>query len=336
MKNFFKKNWFVCVVAVLFIAIAVYFIYDQNKDVLWGKTKGGSGVVFSLDGKDFTADDLYDKYFANGGSDASYTLMQRTLLDKAVKTTDDMKTTAASMAEQYQAYFEQYYGDSATSLIAQNLKAIGLDSLDEYCLYNVKLEELSKLYVADNLDKYWTDFATEYSPKIVSHVLIQISDPDNPTEDEAKALKEAQEAWASGEYTFEEFAKKYSDDSSSAVKGGKIGYIDKNSTDTYVEPLVTTAISLKEGEVSEWVKSTYGYHLITVTSTQATDCLEDTTCVERLMSYWPNLEKQAMWAKMQELKTTFSDETVEKDVKEALGVQDDGTIPDGRTTTEGE
>ena len=335
MKNFFKKNWFVCVVAVLFIAIAVYFIYDQNKDVLWGKTKGGSGVVFSLDGTDYTADDLYEKYFANGGSDASYTLMQRTLLDKAVKTTDDMKTDAASMAEQYQSYFEQYYGDSATSLITQNLTAIGLDSLDEYCLYNLKLEELSRQYVEANTDKYWTDFAAEYSPRMVSHVLIQMSDPDNPTEDEAAALKEAQEAWASGEYTFEEFAKKYSDDSSTAVNGGVIGYIDKDSTDTYVEILVTTALSLKEGEVSEWVKSDYGYHLITVTSTQAKDCIEDTSCIEQLLTYWPNLEKQAMWAKMQELGTTFSDETVEKDVKDALEVQDDGTIPDGRTT-EGE
>ena len=67
-------------------------------DKLAGKTENGAGVVFAIDGKNFTADDLYDEYYKAGGADAAYMLMQRIVLDAYVETTDDLKKEAEDLA----------------------------------------------------------------------------------------------------------------------------------------------------------------------------------------------------------------------------------------------
>jgi hypothetical protein len=74
MKEIIKKNWFVAVVAVLFVCMAIFFAYDQNKDNLPGKKVNGKDVVFSIGGEDFIADDLHGEYYPSGSADAVYML----------------------------------------------------------------------------------------------------------------------------------------------------------------------------------------------------------------------------------------------------------------------
>ncbi|WP_436663211.1 peptidylprolyl isomerase [Pontibacillus chungwhensis] len=61
---------------------------------------------------------------------------------------------------------------------------------------------------------------------------------------------------------FAELAKEYSTDTSSAEKGGDLGYF---STGDMVLPFEQAAYDLEIGKVSEPVKSDYGYHIIKVT-----------------------------------------------------------------------
>ena len=92
MGKFLKENWFVALVAVFFIAISVYFAYDQNKDKLPGKSVSGKDVVFSVAGENFTADDLYEELAKTNFDGEIYMSFYTTLLDQAVPTTDEMKT----------------------------------------------------------------------------------------------------------------------------------------------------------------------------------------------------------------------------------------------------
>lgn len=62
-----------------------------------------------------------------------------------------------------------------------------------------------------------------------------------------------------------ELAKKYSD-CPSADKGGDIGFFERRGS--VVEPFAKVAFSLKVGEVSDIVKTSYGYHIIKVTDRQ--------------------------------------------------------------------
>ncbi|MFA6990221.1 MAG: peptidylprolyl isomerase [Candidatus Gastranaerophilaceae bacterium] len=63
-------------------------------------------------------------------------------------------------------------------------------------------------------------------------------------------------------FKFNEFAKKYSDDKVSAEKGGDIGYL---SSKNMPPELSKVAFSIKKGQISDPIKSNYGYQIIKVT-----------------------------------------------------------------------
>ncbi len=58
---------------------------------------------------------------------------------------------------------------------------------------------------------------------------------------------------------FSTLAVAYSEDRGSAIKGGEMGYLPKES---FVKPFADAAASLREGQVSNIVKTEYGYHII--------------------------------------------------------------------------
>jgi len=97
-----------------------------------------------------------------------------------------------------------------------------------------------------------------------SHILITI---DSKT-DEAGAKKIADELLAriKKDESFEALAKEYSKDPGSASKGGDLGFFGKGVMDKAFEE---TVFGMKMGEVSEPVKSAFGYHIIKLTDIKA-------------------------------------------------------------------
>ena len=87
-----------------------------------------------------------------------------------------------------------------------------------------------------------------------SHILV---------EDEETA-KEVQEKLDNGE-DFAELAKEYSTDTASAESGGDLGFFGEGSM---VAEFEEAAFSMKVDEISDPVKSDYGYHIIKVTDTK--------------------------------------------------------------------
>ena len=91
------------------------------------------------------------------------------------------------------------------------------------------------------------------------HILISV-DANTPAADEAalKTVAEVQAKIAAGE-SFEELAKTYSQDPGSAKTGGDLGTFEQGMM---VPEFDEAVFSMKEGEVSEPVKTDFGYHLI--------------------------------------------------------------------------
>ncbi|MEZ4816079.1 MAG: peptidylprolyl isomerase [Bdellovibrionota bacterium] len=114
-----------------------------------------------------------------------------------------------------------------------------------------KLNDL-KAYYNKNIREYKK--AEEISAK---HILIKEEDGGE------KKIKEIQDEIKTGKISFEEAAKKYSKDASNASKGGDLGFFAKGVMDKDFE---TAAFALKTpGEISDVIKSTFGYHLIKFT-----------------------------------------------------------------------
>jgi len=74
-------------------------------------------------------------------------------------------------------------------------------------------------------------------------------------EDEAKDIK----ARLAKNESFDDLAKKYSQDSATAAKGGDLGFLSREQV---LPEFARAAFSLKSGEVSDPVKTPFGFHVI--------------------------------------------------------------------------
>lgn len=102
--------------------------------------------------------------------------------------------------------------------------------------------------------------ARQEAPRQVSHILVTFG--DERTEQQARdRLAEVQAKLQQGE-DFAKLASEYSDDDSSADKGGDLGVIQKGF---FGDAFDNAAFSLDPGQVSQIVQTEYGLHLIKVT-----------------------------------------------------------------------
>jgi peptidyl-prolyl cis-trans isomerase C len=121
------------------------------------------------------------------------------------------------------------------------------------------------------LRKYYDDHKADYAQVKVSHILVRFqgsSAPARPgqkdlTDAEALAKAQALRQRIEGGEDFAKVATAESDDTGSGSKGGDLGVIGHGQT---VAAFEEAAFALKPGELSQPVKSPFGYHLIKVTS----------------------------------------------------------------------
>jgi peptidyl-prolyl cis-trans isomerase C len=94
------------------------------------------------------------------------------------------------------------------------------------------------------------------------HILIKVeAGADEQKKTEAlKKIKEVQKKLKGGQ-DFAMLAKEYSEDDTSSAKGGDLGYFTHGQM---VKPFADAAFGMKPNEVSEIVKTQFGYHLIKV------------------------------------------------------------------------
>ena len=93
----------------------------------------------------------------------------------------------------------------------------------------------------------------------VSHIIFKENDV-LASEDIINKIKEIKNLYQSNLITFEDAAKKYSEDASS-IKGGDLGWL---STKEIIPELKNIILNQVPGELSEPVKSSFGWHLISV------------------------------------------------------------------------
>ncbi|MEJ2692917.1 MAG: SurA N-terminal domain-containing protein [Candidatus Thiodiazotropha sp.] len=123
-------------------------------------------------------------------------------------------------------------------------------------------DELLRGYYDGNLDLYGVP-----EQRKASHILIQVAqDADDAAVAEAKAKVDAlQQRLAKGE-DFAELARANSQDPGSAANGGDLGYFGRGMMDPAFE---TATFALKPDQISEPVRSNFGFHLIKLVDIKA-------------------------------------------------------------------
>lgn len=189
---------------------------------------------------------------------------QKILLQKASElnltpSDDEINTKIDETISQYKAQYSQE--GQFESLLEQNgftedefreflKKQIIMSAVQEDILKDVTAtDEDAQTYYDENKDTKYTVGAGATA----SHILVA-------DEETAKKLKAQLDAGAD----FAQLAKENSTDTGTKDNGGSLGFVAYNSTQLVTE-FMDGFKNLKEGEVSEPVKTQYGYHLIKAT-----------------------------------------------------------------------
>ena len=168
---------------------------------------------------------------------------------------EEQKTTYGSEEEFKKALEESQMTEDdlkkeiKTALTAQNMNTyLGKDAK--------VTDEEAKKYYKDHVSDY-----TDQAGANISHILVA-------TEEEAKKVKAEYDAGTS----FEDLAAKYGTDGTKTT-GGSLGFI-AYSTQNYDKDFMEAAKKLGEGEVSDPVKTQFGWHLIKVEGIQKEDVVK--------------------------------------------------------------
>jgi len=178
----------------------------------------------------------------------------------AVLSLDDISKTIKPTDAELQTFYDQHKAAYANAIPEKRqVKYAVIDSAKVAGQVQVTPADLQSYY-RDHQDQYRVPEQVE-----VRHILIKtpLPGPDGKTDDNAvkaaktKAENVLKQVQAGG--NFAELAKKNSDDTVSAEKGGDLGWINRGQT---VPEFEKAAFGLKKGETSGLIQSSYGFHII--------------------------------------------------------------------------
>src|SRR5580692_6490127 len=184
----------------------------------------------------------------------------------AVLKQDDLRKGLHPTDEELKAFYETHKGSYANS-VPEKRKV-------KYAIVETGKAAADVQVTSDDLRTYYDQHRDQYrmpEQVKVSHILIKTPLPGPGGKVDEKGVAEAQhraedlrQQLKSGA-KLEDLAKKYSEDPGSAKQGGSLGWIGKGQT---VPEFERTAFALPKGQMSDLVKSSYGFHIIRVDAKQ--------------------------------------------------------------------
>lgn len=244
------------------------------------KLENGAEVVAEIDGKQFSANELYDELRTQYGIDTLVNMIDDYIISQELEDTSSEEAQAKAYVKQMKEYYEaagQNWNEVLTSY------GYTEDSLTKSYLSNYAKESVARKYyqdavTAEEIQKYYDEEII--GDVTAKHILItpEANDSMSDTEKAAaktaaynKAMEVINKLNAGG--NFSELAKEYSDDKSSS-EGGTLAPFNKQSN--YAKEFIDASIKLNAGEYTKTpVETEYGYHIILVETKAEKPSLDD-------------------------------------------------------------
>ncbi len=217
--------------------------------------------------QDLLAEQLRGAYLQNG-------FYSNAVLDKVIAL-NERQWVVRESAIDFNAYLGQVTIDDA------QIAAYYQENQSEFNVpeqVKVAYVEFSKKQLAESLDvteqdarAYYQSHQGDYGlpeQRQASHILITV-DSAAPDAEQQQAKEKAEKVLAlvkANPEQFAELAKEHSEDIGSAVNGGDLGLFGPKMM---VKPFEEAAFALEKDQISDLVKSEFGYHIIKVTDIQA-------------------------------------------------------------------
>ncbi|MBC7088298.1 MAG: peptidylprolyl isomerase [Tissierellales bacterium] len=216
---------------------------------------GSEEVVAKVNDVNITKDELYDYLVSQNGENALNELILQKIIELELKE-NNIEVTQDQIDAEYQKAVDSY---GSEAVMEQALAYYGFtkDEFRKNIKMNLSIEALIEPSITitdEEIESYFNENKEDFNkPSQIkaSHILVDSLDEAN----------EILSKLNSGE-SFEDLAKEYSIDTVSAANGGDLGYFGEGEM---VEEFYNAAILLNVNEISEPVKSDYGYHIIKVT-----------------------------------------------------------------------
>ena len=247
MEKILASKKTLIILAALIVAAIAVFIFLSTRSEAVGKVGNES----------ITKEDLYTFFVDQNGEKAVDTLITQNLIEQEVKK-EGVSVTQKEIDGEMKNLIDAYGGQAAFD---QTLMQSGLtqELLEKDMKTNLEIEKLLKPQIKiteEEMQTYFDENKESFAKAKevnASHILV----------DDEKTAKEVKAKLDKGE-DFAELAKEYSKDGS-AQSGGELGFFGEGAM---VPEFEEAAFSMKVGEISEPVKSQFGYHIIKVNEIQ--------------------------------------------------------------------
>lgn len=294
----------------------------------------GKQVVASIDGKNVTAEELFEELKNQYGINNVINTLDSYIVNKEIPDDKDAKAYANTQLGYLKNQADQA-GIDITSALNQYGFVDQQDFINYYSTY-YKKQQVVKNYLKknkvtdDEIKKYYDE--NIYGDYTVKHILVKSKATSTSTEEEktkaeAEAKAKAEEVikklneggkWA-------DLVKEYSEDTGSKDDEGLIENFTKGDM---VDEFFNASVALKDGEYTkEPIKSTYGYHIILRVSATEKPTLEKSkdTVIDALVTNYltqdENLFNNTLVEIRKNYKLDIKDDSLKKQYEEKTKVQ---------------
>ncbi|MEB7724563.1 peptidylprolyl isomerase [Mammaliicoccus fleurettii] len=218
-----------------------------------GSDNSGETLVESKAGN-VTSQDVLDKMGNNEVAQNAFQIV----LNKVLKDKYDDKVDTKKLDKQVDKQIEQYGGKKKfEEALQQEKPGATLEDFKD----SQKTSKYQEEFINDAVKV--SDKEIDKNTKKGSHILIKVKSKDSQDGMSDKAAKKkADDILAQIKKNpddFEKIAKKETQDEGTKSKNGSLGFVMKGQMDEAFEKAL---FKLKDGEISDVVKSQYGYHII--------------------------------------------------------------------------
>ncbi|MFV0249600.1 MAG: peptidylprolyl isomerase [Bacilli bacterium] len=275
-----KNNRTMLLILICILLIINIIIVVKGHEV---KLSDGKEVIVSVDGKEFTAENLFDSLKETYGASVLVNLVDSFIIDEELGDDydEEARTAAEAQVESIKSQYESSsynFEDVLSSYGYENEEALISEYITSYKKEIVVKNYLTETITDDEINSYYeSEIYGDYNAK---HILIKPETNDDMTDEEVTAAEnvaytkalEVIEKLNNGS-AWSDLVSEYSEDTGSVDADGLIENFTKGDV---VDEFFNSVISLNDGQYSaEPVKSTYGYHIILRVSATEKPALDD-------------------------------------------------------------